>query len=122
MCVCNHVVDCTLRSRTDSDGCLPARCRLSRCDGCAGTVGGSTSIIVAFEPNANLPRKVSALAMARDSRESRCFVVLVGVVLGGLNGVASGGMGGEAIGLVRVGGAIDCGGGLAGRWMMGGGV
>ena len=106
----------------DSVGCLPMGCRLSWCDGCAGAGGGSTSIIVAFEPNANLPVIYCALAIALASRDSLCFVVLVGVVFGGLNGVASGGIVGAAVGLERMDGALGGGLEIGGSGVMAGGL
>ena len=98
------------------------RCCLSRCDGSVGAVGGSTSIIFAFEPNTNLPIFFSAFAMALDSRESLCFVMLVGVVLEVSNGVASSGIGGVARGLVCAHGDMGNGCGLCGCCVLVGGL
>ena len=95
---------------------------MSRCDGSAGTVGGSISIIVVFEPNTNLPVNFSAFSMALDSKEILCLVVLVGFVLGELKGVASGGIGGVVMDLVRVEDALGGGGEVGGRCVMVGGL
>ena len=46
------------------------------------------------------------LALALASRDSLCFVVLVVVVFGGLNGVASDGIVGAAVSLEQMDGAL----------------
>ena len=71
-----------------------------------GAVGGTTSIMFTFEPNANLPIKLFALSMALDSIESMCAVMLVGLLLGGLKSVASGAILCIAGSVVFVGGGM----------------
>ena len=54
------------------------------------TSGGSTSIAVTFEPNGYLPKNCSAVSCTFCKSVRRCFVVFVGLLLGGSKGTFSG--------------------------------
>ena len=64
----------------------------------------------------------SAFSITLDSRESLCFVVLVGFVLGRFNGVASSGIRGVVMGLMHVEGSLVDGGEVVGRCVLVGGL
>ena len=66
-------------------------------------------MLVLFKPNMYLPKKVDAVSCAFCSRDTRCFVMLVGLVFGGLNGMVS-------LGITCISG------GLLGGWSTGGHV